>query len=141
MKEKILAVLEQREGLLKKVSYEVASLVNKLSADLSCEAESLVIGDEISNLQELSDYSNNKIIHFKNSALNNYSSSAYSKIISDYVIENQFTIIILPNTSMGIDLAPRIAVKTNSGIGTDCIKVSLTEGNIVFTKPFMQENH
>jgi electron transfer flavoprotein alpha subunit len=135
MQEKILAVLEQREGQLKKVSYEVLSLANRLSKQLACESEAIIIGDEISNISELNNYSSGKIIHFKNSQLNYYSSSAYSKIISDFINENQFSIAIFPNTAMGIDLAPRVAIKTNAAIATDCIKVELNEGNLVFTKP------
>jgi len=135
MPEKILAVLEQREGQLKKVSYEVLSIANRLSKQLACECEGVILGDEISNITELNKYSSGKIVHFKSSQLNNYSSSAYSKIISEYINENQFTIIIFPNTAMGIDLAPRVAVKTNSAIATDCVKVDLIDGNLVFTKP------
>ncbi len=135
MPEKILAVLEQREGQLKKVSYEVLSLANRLSKQLACESEGVILGDEISNITELNKYLSGRIVHFKNSQLNNYSPSAYSKIISNYINENQFTVIVFPNTALGIDLAPRIAVKTNSAIATDCIKVDLIDDNLVFTKP------
>ncbi len=135
MQEKILAVLEQREGNLKKVSFEVLSLTNKLAQQLACESEAIIIGDEISNISELKKYSSNKIVHFKNSNLNYYSSSAYSKILSDYINENNFSIVILPNTAMGLDLAPRVAVKTNSAVATDCVKIDFTEGNLDFTKP------
>lgn len=135
MPEKILAVLEQREGQLKKVSYEVLSLANRLSKQLACECEGVILGDEISNITELNKYLSGRIVHFKNSLLNNYSPSAYSKIISNYINENQFTVIVFPNTAFGIDLAPRVAVKTNSAIATDCIKVELIDGNLVFTKP------
>jgi len=135
MPEKILAVLEQREEQLKKVSYEVLSIANRLSKQLACECEGVILGDEISNITELNKYLSGRIVHFKNSLLNNYSPSAYSKIISNYINENQFTVIVFPNTAFGIDLAPRVAVKTNSAIATDCIKVELIDGNLVFTKP------
>lgn len=135
MAEKILSILEQRDGQLKKVSFEVLSLANRLAKELSCESEALVIGDDISNLSELKNYTSNKVVHFKNSELNQYSSSAYSKIIADFANENHFSILIFPNTAMGIDLAPRVAVKINSSIATDCIKVDVSDNNLVFTKP------
>ncbi len=135
MPEKILAVLEQREGQIKKVSYEVLSLANKLSKQLASEFESVILGNEVSNISEINKYSSCKTTHFKNPELNNYSSSAYSKIISNFINDNQFTIVILPNTAMGIDLATRVAVKTNSAIATDCIKVDFLDGALVFTKP------
>jgi electron transfer flavoprotein alpha subunit len=139
MSNKILAVLEQRDGLLKKVSYEVLSLANKIANQLSCETLAVIIGDEISNLSELKNYTTGKIIHFKNQNLNFYSSSAYAKILSDFINENQFNIIILPNTAMGLDLAPRVAVRTNSSLATDCVKVQVQvqdqDQEIIFTKP------
>lgn len=135
MPEKILSILEQREGQLKKVSYQVVSLANKLANQLSCESEAVILGNEISNIEELKNYTTNKVVHFKNSELNLYSSNAYSKIISDYINENNFSIIIFPNTAMGIDLAPRVAVKTNSSIVTDCIKVEVSDSTLIYTKP------
>lgn len=135
MAEKILSILEQRDGQIKKVSFEVLSLANRLAKELSCQSEALVIGDDISNLSELKNYTSNKVVHFKNSELKQYSSSAYSKIISDFANENNFSILIFPNTAMGIDLSPRVAVKINSSIATDCIKVDVSDNNLVFTKP------
>jgi electron transfer flavoprotein alpha subunit len=135
MVEKILAVLEQRDGQLKKVSFEVIALANRISRKLSSDCECLVIGNEISNISELKNYFNNKIVHLKNSYLNFYSPSAYSKIISDYINQNQFTIIIFPNTALGLDLAPRVAIKTSCGIATDITKVEIKDKELIFTKP------
>lgn len=42
MANKILAILEQREGSLKKVSYEVASVASKLAKELNLEVENHV---------------------------------------------------------------------------------------------------
>lgn len=135
MANKILAVLEQREGQLKKVSFEVISLAKKLSTQLSYELEAIIIGNEIFNLSELKNYTSSKVTHFKNQDLHFYSSSAYSKILSDYINENDFSLVIFPNTAMGIDLAPRVAVRTKSAVATDCIKVSYDNEQLIFTKP------
>ncbi|MCS7054433.1 MAG: electron transfer flavoprotein subunit alpha/FixB family protein [Ignavibacterium sp.] len=135
MANKILAVLEQREGQLKKVSFEVISLAKKLSTQLSYQVEAIIIGNEISNLSELKNYFSSKVTHFKNQDLNYYSSSAYSKILSDYINENDFSLVIFPNTAMGIDLAPRVAVRTKSAVATDCIKVIYDNEQLIFTKP------
>lgn len=135
MAEKILAVLEQREGQIKKVSYEVLTLSNKLSMQLSTITEAIIIGDQISNISELKQYTNNKIIHFQNTQLNYYSSSAYAKIISEYADSNQFSLILFPNTAMGIDLAPRVAVRTNSSIATDVTNIDIFNGELIITKP------
>jgi electron transfer flavoprotein alpha subunit len=49
MANKILAVLEQREGTIKKVSFEVASTAAKLSKELNLDVEAVVAGAEVSN--------------------------------------------------------------------------------------------
>lgn len=135
MAEKILAILEQREGTLKKVSFEAASLARSLANQLGMEAEALVVGNEISNLNDLSKYGIGKVIHLKNQLLTDYSPSAYSDAISAYAKESGTKILVFPNTAMGVDLAPRVAVKLNSGIVMDCMKIEVKDNQIIATRP------
>ncbi|MBP9119346.1 MAG: electron transfer flavoprotein subunit alpha/FixB family protein, partial [Ignavibacterium sp.] len=67
MANKILAILEQREGSLKKVSYEVASVASKLAKELNLEVEAVVVGNDVNDLNNISKYGIQKIIHLKNS--------------------------------------------------------------------------
>ena len=53
MANKILAVLEQRDGLLKRSAFETVSAAKKLASELSLEAEAVVVGNEISNLNDV----------------------------------------------------------------------------------------
>lgn len=135
MAEKILAILEQREGTLKKVSFEAASLARSLANQLGMEAEALVVGNEISNLNDLSKYGIGKVIHLKNQLLTDYSPSAYSDAIAAYAKESGTKILVFPNTAMGVDLAPRVAVKLNSGIVMDCMKIEVKDNQIIATRP------
>ena len=75
MANKILAVLEQREGLLKKVSFEAASTASKLAKELNLEVEAVVAGSDVNNLNEISKYGITKVVHLKNSEFTNYTSS------------------------------------------------------------------
>jgi electron transfer flavoprotein alpha subunit len=135
MAKKILAVLEQREGTIKKSSLEVVTLASKLSSELQLEIESIVIGNEISNINDVSAYGINKVFHFKNDQLQNYSSSAYSDIVSNFIKETSADIIFLANTSLGKDLAPRVAAMLNAGCLMDCVKIDSEAGEILATRP------
>ncbi len=135
MANKILAVLEQREGTIKKVSFEVASTAAKLSKELNLDVEAVVAGAEVSNVNEVSKYGISKLVHFKNSELNNYSSSAYADVFSGYASEVGATYIIVGNTAFGNDLAPRLAVKLNSGCVVDCINLTVESGEVIATRP------
>ncbi len=135
MANKILAVLEQREGKIKKVSFEVASLAAKLSKDLNMPAQAVVVGNDINSIEEISKFGLSDITILKNQQLQDYSSSAYSTAISKFAGDIQAGIIILGNTALGNDLAPRLAVKLDAGCIVDCTDLKYIDGNIIATKP------
>ena len=135
MANKILAILEQREGLLKKVSFEAASTASKLAKELNLEVEAVVAGSDVNNLNEISKYGISKVVHLKNSDFANYTSSGYTEAISNYAKESNAVCLIVGNTSLGNDLAPRVAVKLNSGCIMDCVNLQVEAGNIIATRP------
>ncbi len=135
MANKILAILEQREGLLKKVSFEAASTASKLAKELNLEVEAVVAGADVNNLNEISKYGISKVVHLKNSDFANYTSSGYTEAISNYAKEVNAVCLIVGNTSLGNDLAPRLAVKLNSGCIMDCVNLQVESGEVVATRP------
>ena len=72
MSTKILVFLEQRNGEIKKQSLEAARKGYKLSKELNGEVTGVVLGENISNLEIVSEHGLEKVIHFKNSKLSNY---------------------------------------------------------------------
>jgi electron transfer flavoprotein alpha subunit len=135
MANKILAILEQREGSLKKVSFEVSSLAVKLSKELNAEVEAVVVGFEITNLSEVGKSGVSKVTLLKNKDLSNYSSSGYAEAISNYAKEVSANVIVIGNTALGNDLTPRLAVKLNSGCLMDCTSLKVDSGELIATRP------
>lgn len=135
MANKILAILEQREGSLKKVSFEAASVASKLAKGLNLEVEAVVAGSEVNNIDVIAKYGITKIIHLKNSEFNNYTSSGYSEAISNYAKEVNAVCLIIGNTSLGNDLAPRLAVRLNAGCIVDCVNLKVESEEIIATRP------
>lgn len=135
MANKILAILEQREGSLKKVSFEAASVAVKLAKELNVEAEAVAVGSDINNLQEIGKCGISKITLLKNNDLFNYSSTAYSEVITNYAKQLNADYLILGNTSLGNDLAPRLAVKLDAGCVVDCTNLKVEAGEVIATRP------
>ena len=135
MANKILAVLEQREGILKRSAFEAVSVAHNLVSQLNLEAQAIVVGNEISNIDEIPSYGINKIIYLKNTELANYSSSGYKEAVTNYAKESDADYIIISNTSLGKDLAPRIAVGLEAGCLMDCIKLDTSSGELIATRP------
>ncbi|MCL5028444.1 MAG: electron transfer flavoprotein subunit alpha/FixB family protein [Bacteroidetes bacterium] len=135
MPNKILGILEQREGKLKKVSFEVLSVVSNLASRLNLEPEAIIVGNEIENLDEALNYGVGKIFHLKNENLANYSPSGYADVISEQAKELNTNYLVFPNTALGRDLAPRISVRLNGGCIVDCISYEISNGEVIATRP------
>jgi electron transfer flavoprotein alpha subunit len=134
MSNKILVVLEQRDGQIKRSGFEAASTAVSLAKDLNTTAEAVIVGDVISNINEVSKYGINKVTHLKNTDLANYSSSGYTDSIVNFAKED-YSLIILSNTALGRDLAPRISIRLNAGCIVDCIKLTVSGNEIISTRP------
>ena len=135
MANKILAVLEQREGSLKRSAFETVSMAHRLASELNIEAEAVVVGNEISNINEIGTYGISKVVHLKNAELANYSSSGYRDAVTEYAKEIDADYLILSNTSMGKDLAPRLAVRLEAGCLIDCTNIDTSSGELIATRP------
>jgi electron transfer flavoprotein alpha subunit len=135
MANKIIAILEQRDNKLKKAAFEIVSAAAKLADELKIEAEAVVIGNDIENISEVAKYGINKIVHFKNSQLSNYSTSAYTKIICDYAKDTGADYFVISGTSLGKDLAPHIGGRLNAGCLMDCTAINISSGEIIATRP------
>lgn len=135
MANKVLAIIEQREGIIKKISFETISVGLSLAKDLNMEFEALAIGSEIEGLADLGNYGAEKITHLKNHDLHNFSSSAYSDLISNFAKESDVKVLIFGNTSFGNELAPRVSVKLNSACIVDCVNLNVESGEVVATRP------
>jgi electron transfer flavoprotein alpha subunit len=64
-----------------------------------------------------------------------YSNSAYAKVISEVSKQKGANIILLSATALGKDLAPRVAIKTDSAACPDIIDINVTDGKISAKRP------
>lgn len=135
MLKKILVFLEQRDGKIKKSSFEAVSLAYKLSDESGSEVSALAVGNEIENISDTASYGIGNVYHYKNPSLASYSASAYSEILSSHIKENQVDTLILSNTSVGKDLAPRISIKIEAGIIVDCINLYFADTELTAKRP------
>jgi electron transfer flavoprotein alpha subunit len=135
MANKFLVFIEQRNGVVKKSSFEAAKIAADFSAKFSGNVEAVTVGNEIEGLEKVGGYGVTKVTHFKNSELANYSPSAYTELISKFAMENGFDILFFGATSMGKDLAPRISVKIDAGLAMDSVALNTDGTDIIATRP------
>ena len=133
---KILVFAEQRDGKLKKSAFEVVRTARTIADQIKGEVIALVIGDQVQAIVgELGGYGATKVLVAQQPKLGKYSSTAYAKVIAETAKKEQADIILFPATAMGQDSAPRVAVKLDAGLATDCTSLKVDGGEIIATRP------
>lgn len=135
MANKVLVFIEQRSGQIKKASLEGVKVGSEIAAKLGLESEAILIGGEVENPESIGKFGITKCTYFKNAELENYSSSAYTELVEKYVNESDPDIIIFSNSSLGKDLAPRVAARLNCGIAVDVVGIEYDNNEIIATRP------
>jgi len=133
---KILAFVESRENKIKNSGFETASTALKLANDIGADIEVLLIGNNVSSIAgELGAYGIKKVVVSEDAKLENYSTTAYSKILAETAKLRSADIIILSASAMGKDISPRVSAKLEAGLVADCTEIKAEGGNITATRP------
>jgi electron transfer flavoprotein alpha subunit len=133
---KIIAFAEQRDNKLKKPAFEVVRTARIIADQTGGEVIALIVGSQVKEIAgELGGYGANKVLVVQQPKLEKYSCTAYAKIIAEVVKKEAASIVFLSATSLGKDCAPRVAVKLDAGLATDCITVKVENGAVIATRP------
>ena len=136
MSKPVLAIAEQRNGAFRKVTYEIVSEGRRLADQLGSELCVILLGSGINGLSdELAHYGADKVLVGDNEIFKNYSSEGYTKTIVEAVKNVDPEIILLPASSFGKDLGPRLAAHLDVGLATDCVKLKLENGKLHAMRP------
>jgi electron transfer flavoprotein alpha subunit len=133
---KILVFAEQRENKFKKPAFEAVRAARTVADQLGGEVVGLVIGGGVQSIApSLGGYGAAKVCVAEEPRLTMYSPTAYASIIAAVAKAQQADVVMIPATSMGKDLAPRVAVKLEAGLAADCVALKVEAGEIVATRP------
>ena len=130
----VIAVLEQRDGTLKRVSHEVLTAARTLADAMGSEVHALVIGPSGVSGDGLGDYRADKVFVAADDALALYQSGPYAATAAEVVQGGDYGIVILAATAMGKDLAPRVAARLGGTLATDVTAIQY-DGGVVVTRP------
>lgn len=132
----ILVYTEARDGKVKKSSLEVLSEAKRRADDLSQEVFAVLVGHGLEFLApEISLYGARKVIALDNLLLSSYTPSGYAQALTGLCQELTPEVIFFTATSMGKDLAPRLAAQLGVSLASDCIQTSVRDGNLEVKRP------
>lgn len=130
----VLVLTEAKDGSLRGVSLEVLSAAQRIAEGGKVIA--VAIGNEaIYYAHELSKNGAKKIYIVGNKELATYSTDAYSQALQQIIDMVNPQAILMPHTTIGKDLAPRIAARYDLGLVSDVIDVQVVNDAVIFTRP------
>lgn len=117
---------EQRQGVITPVVKELLGEGKKLAGEIGTELCAILLGKDIGGLaQELIAFGADKVYVADHPLLENFTTDAYAKVITDAIHEYKPEIVLYGATHIGRDLAPRIAARVNTGLTADCTKLEI----------------
>jgi len=132
----IMIVAEQRDGALRKISFEIASTARKLADQTGDEVSAILLGSGIEGLAaELAKYGVDKVFVGDNAALEPYVTEAHAQVAAKIIKDNDPAIVLFGASVQGKDLSARVAAKLAAGLATDCTDVKIDGGKLVATRP------
>ena len=126
MSKDIFVVVEQRAGVVQKVSIELIGEANKLAADLGESVVAVLLGHQIMPQAEmLIQYGASKVLVVDHPVLEHYTTEPYVKAV-EYIIRSfEPNIVLFGASSIGRDMAPRIAGRIHTGLTADCTRLDV----------------
>ena len=133
---KILIFAEQRDGAIKKSSFEAAQAAAGLALKAGGTCVGLVVGSGVAaKAAELGAYGIGRVIAVDQTDFARHSNTAVAKVIAEIAQREGADVVVLSASQTGKDLAPRVAVRLGAGLAADCVALALDGASIVCTRP------
>jgi electron transfer flavoprotein alpha subunit len=126
----ILTWAEVTNGQISRPSFELLTPARNLATQLGNDTKvmTLVIGKNVQSLaQALIEHGSDEVIIVENDKLEEYLVLPFSSIFAQVIKERKPEIALFAATTSGRELAPRIGMKTNSGVTADCTGLEIGE--------------
>jgi electron transfer flavoprotein alpha subunit len=126
----ILTWAEVTNGKISRPSLELLTPARNLATQLGNDTKvmTLIIGKNVKPLaQTLIEHGSDEVIIVENEKLEEYLVLPFSSIFAQVIRERKPEIALFAATTSGRELAPRIGMKTDSGVTADCTGLSIGE--------------
>jgi len=132
----VLAVLEQRDGTLRKVSHEVVTGARRLADGLGGSVEALGLGTgAVRGTESLGAFGADSVVTATNAAFGRYAPEGFAQAVAERAKAGGFGAVVFAASATGKDLAPRVAAKLGVALAADATDVTVEGGRVIVTRP------
>jgi electron transfer flavoprotein alpha subunit len=136
-KPQIWVFMEQRAGVLHDVGLELLGKARELAEASGSMVAALLLGANVAPMADrVIAHGADKVLIAEDPRLEPYRLLAYTGVLAKACQEYQPSILLFGATSLGVELAPRLAARLNTGLSAHCIDLQLdAEGTLLQMVP------
>ncbi len=139
MSEKILVIVEQREGKLNRTSWETLVAGQSIAAETGWTLEAAVIGSGVGSIaSEVAGKKVAKVYDLESPALHRYTPDAFSAGLKQFLSSNQPKLVLMPHTYQVRDFVPKLATAMGRTVISDCVGYRKDGDKLMFTRQVFQ---
>ncbi len=117
----IWVFIEQKNGKIQSISYELLGKAHELAQKLNCEVSGVAIGNNLDDqIDELFWHGADNIYLVQAPEIANFQDDPYTNILVELVKKYKPEILLCGATSIGRSLVARVAIKIKAGLTADC---------------------
>jgi len=133
----ILVYIEQRDGAVRPVAREALGEAKRLAATLGGPVTAVWCGSTDADLASLGEAGAEKVLVAKHEAFARYDGAGYAAAVAAAARATGAKLVLLGASSLGKDLAPRVAALLGVGLAADCTALETDGGRLVARRPVM----
>jgi len=131
MSNDIYVVIEHIRGKVSEISYLMLAAGHQLAEGSGGELAAVLLGSNTENLA--SDLAAQKVLYFDASELADFTPGAYVQCLQGLLTTDAPRAIIFGHTSIGMEVASLLSVKTNLPLVNSCLSFSTDGGSLQYT--------
>ena len=135
----VLAVAEHREGRVLLATYELVAKGREIAAETGGVLQVAVLGHNVGALAADVASRGVEVLHADHAALAAYTAGGYAQALAAIRESVNPRLVLLPHTTQGYDLAPRLAAEWEAPIVANCVDLSIEDGALVATRKILND--
>jgi electron transfer flavoprotein alpha subunit len=129
----ILAVMETRDGAVRKVSQELLAAARELAGAAGSVDAVVLAADPPTGVDALRAFGADRVLLARHPDFARYNPDGFATTIGS--LAGGHSVVLFAATATGKDLAPRVAAKLGVGLASDVTGLALRDGALVATRP------
>lgn len=126
-----MVFIETRNSRVAEVSLELLSAADRLAQELGGEVEAVALGHNLEDeLKILGHYGCRQVYYTDDERLSHFTSVPFAKTVVKMIQKYEPGIVLFGATTMGQDVAPRVASALRCGLTADCTDLQIGEHKI-----------